>query len=61
MGFFSLKYLQVLVYRKGPEPQFVILAPTLAQGGNLISAPRLRLRNTGYNYGTLKTEVTLEA
>jgi hypothetical protein len=55
---FSIKFLSV-VNRKEPESQFVISAPTPAPGGNLISAPRLR--NTGYKYRTLKTEVTLEA
>ncbi len=37
-----------MVNRKEPEPEFVILAP--ASGGNLISAPQLRLRNTANNY-----------
>jgi hypothetical protein len=35
---------QVYGNRKEPEPLFVILAP--APGGNLITAPRLQLRNT---------------
>ncbi len=37
-----------MAYRKKPEPetQLVISAPAPAPGGNLISAPRLRLRNT---------------
>jgi hypothetical protein len=36
-----------------PEPQFVISA--LALAGNLISAPRLRLRNTGFTVVYLST------
>ncbi len=38
---FKIIYLLSVVNK---EPQFVIAAP--APGGNLISAPRLRLRNT---------------
>ncbi len=50
---FSIFFFKSVVNRKEPElepepqpePQFVISGP--APGGNLISAPRLRLRNTG--------------
>jgi len=37
-------FYQVYGNRKEPEPLFVILAP--APGGNLITVPRLQLRNT---------------
>jgi hypothetical protein len=43
---FFYKISSSLINIKEPEPQFVISAPALAPGGNLISAPRLRLRNT---------------
>ncbi len=42
---FFYKIFEVCANWKEPEPQFVISAP--ASGGYLISAPRLRLYNTG--------------
>jgi hypothetical protein len=56
MIFFSFKSV---VNRKEPElglepePQFVISTP--APGGNLISAPRLGLRNNGANWHQYRT------
>jgi hypothetical protein len=46
---FSIKFLQILINRKEPKPQFVISAPE----GTLISTlgSRLRLRNTDLNIG----------
>ncbi len=43
-----IKIVIILIIRKEPEPQLVISAP--ASGGNLISAPRLWLRNTGTQF-----------
>jgi hypothetical protein len=40
-----LYFFKSLINRKEPKPQFVISAPTPAVGGNLISAPRLKLPN----------------
>jgi hypothetical protein len=52
MIFFYKNFLTSLINRKepdpDPEPQFVILAPR--PGENLISAPWLRLPNTGIKY-----------